>query len=79
MAIGSLALRFPKEIEDFAGTFANLQVKRHAADYDPKASFFKSSVLQDIADAEAVMAKFVGARLADRRAFAAYVLFERRT
>ena len=70
--------RFPKDIEDFANVFVALQTKRHAADYDPEARFYKSEVRQDIADAEDVMKRFGLTPVKDRRAFAAFVLFKTR-
>ena len=71
---------FPKEIEDFANQFVMMQAKRHQADYDPDPSmkFYKSSVLQDISDVEAVIDRFESVSRKDRRAFAAFVLFKRR-
>ncbi|MCG8356408.1 MAG: hypothetical protein MI920_12625 [Kiloniellales bacterium] len=71
--------KFPKEIEDFANAFITMQAKRHKADYDPSEKLFKSSVLQDIADANDVIDRFKKADIKDRRAFAAYVLFKTRT
>lgn len=71
--------KFPREIEDFANTFVSMQSKRHRADYDPFESIYKSSVLQDIADAEDVIQRFNTANIKDRRAFAAYVLFKTRS
>lgn len=70
---------FPRDIEDFANAFVTMQAKRHMADYDPSERLYKSSVLQDIADAEDVMDRFGRADVKDRRAFAAYVLFKTRT
>jgi len=70
--------KFPKEIEDFGNAFVTMQEKRHRADYDPDEKFFKSSVIQDIDDTEAVIGGFKKTALKDRRAFAAYVLFRPR-
>ena len=66
--------RFPPEIEEFAEQFADLQLKRHRADYDPNASFSKNEVIQYIHAAENVIRCFTKASLKDRRAFVAYVL-----
>lgn len=55
-----------------------MQLKRHRADYDPLERFYKSSVQQDIAEAENVMRRFSKVPLKDRRAFAASVLFKKR-
>jgi hypothetical protein len=70
---------FPKDIQDFASLFVQMQEKRHLADYDPLAVFFKSEVTQDIAEVEEVIARFVKTAAPERRAFAAYVLFRRRS
>ena len=47
---------FPVEIQDFATSFVQLQVQRHAADYDPYRHFSKQEVLDLIAEAEAAIA-----------------------
>lgn len=69
--------QFPKEIEDFGNAFIALQNKRHSADYDPSARYFKSSVEQDIDIAASAIANLLSASARDRRAFAAFVLFKR--
>lgn len=74
----SIIAKFPKEIQDFANTFVALQIKRHKADYSPDGKYYKSEVLQDIADAEEAIRKFQRAYLKDRRAFSAFVLFKHR-
>ena len=51
-----------------------MQRNRHAADYSPNKSFFKSQVLAMISDSEAVINGFQNSRPKDRRAFAVYVL-----
>ena len=68
--------RFPAAIQDFAKLFSEMQAKRHAADYDPYAAFFKSDVLQDIAAAAAIIDLFNATPARDRRAFAVYVLLD---
>ena len=70
--------RFPREIQDFANAFVSMQLKRHKADYDPHEIAYKSAVLLDIEIVEEVIARFALAPLADRRAFAAYVLLKAR-
>lgn len=70
--------QFPEEIQDFANLFITMQEKRHTADYDPHAKEFKSVVLLDINQVEAVIDTFTAAPLKDRRAFAAFVLFKYR-
>lgn len=71
--------KFPKPIADFANLFVTMQTKRHAADYDPLASFVKSEALQDIEAVEKAIEDFWSAPVKDRRAFCAFVLFRKRT
>lgn len=75
---GEVLGKFPKEIEDFANHFVSMQKKRHAADYDPLAKFTKSEVTTDIETTEFVIREFSKAKVKDRRAFAALVLFPAR-
>ena len=70
--------RFPQAIQDFANVFVTMQIKRHAADYDPFHAVYKSEVEQDWADAEDVIRRFSQVRKKNRRAFAAYVLLAQR-
>lgn len=70
--------KFPKEIDDFAGKFVEMQIKRHLADYDPYARFRKSEVTQDIDDVEAVINKYKSVSTKDRRAFCAFALLKNR-
>lgn len=70
--------KFPKDVEDFANTFVTLKIKRHSADYDPYEKFYKSAVIQDIADAKDVIERFKSVPVKDRRAFTAFVLFKLR-
>ena len=66
--------RFPSGIKKFAKLLVDFQIKRHSADYDPSARFYKNQVIQDIHAAENVIRCFTEASLKDRRAFVAYVL-----
>lgn len=75
---GQILRKFPKPVEDFGNLFAQMQEKRHKADYDPHAKFAKSSVCLDIDLTEKVMADFEAVAKSDKRAFAAYVLFKLR-
>ena len=68
--------KFPREIQDFANHFVTMQTKRHEADYDPDAAYYKSGVQTDIAVAEAVIRDFYSVPAKDRRAFAVWVLFK---
>ena len=70
---------FPRDVEDLANTFVTMQMKRHQADYDPSERFYKSSVQQDIAQVEDVIQRFSSVSIKNRRAFAAFVLFRKRT
>jgi len=70
--------RFPADIEDFANTFVAMQTKRHEADYDPHQTYYKSEVVQDIADSKDVIDRFTKVAAKDRRAFAAFILLKKR-
>lgn len=67
---------FPKAIEDFADAFKRLQKRRHEADYNPTAKFYKSSVQADIVLASQAIVAFKAEKASDRRAFCAWVLFK---
>ena len=69
---------FPREIQDFGQFFVDLQVQRHRADYDPAASFDRTTVLLLVAEAERRIIALENAAAADRRDFAIYVLFRDR-
>ena len=70
--------KFPEEIQSFAKTFADMQEKRHGADYDPFAQVTKLDVSTDIAAVEAAIARLKSAPAKHRRAFCAYVLLKDR-
>ena len=74
----ALIRKFPREIQDFANVFVQMQKKRHMADYDPDHRPYKSEVLNDIATVESAIADFHRAPTKDRRAFVALVLFKSR-
>lgn len=71
--------RFPRDIEDFANHFVDLQIERHRADYDPHARFTRSDVTTAIDTAEAAITAFFAEPIKDRRAFAAWVTLRNRT
>jgi hypothetical protein len=71
-------LKFPKEIQDFANLFVQMQFKREDADYNPNGTVFKSAVLTDISAVKAVIDGFGKAPLKDRRAFTALVMVKQR-
>ena len=56
--------------------FVDMQKKRHTADYDPDAVFFKLAVVQGIHEAETVIRGFPEASRRDRRAFAVHLLLD---
>lgn len=70
--------KFPSAIQDFANTFANLQLRRYSADYDPYFTTVKSEVVADIESARQAIIDFKAAPISDRRAFASLVLFQDR-
>ena len=76
----SAMARFPGDLQDFAEIFVLMQGMRHLADYDPDANdnpsllLSRSYILQLIDNAEDVIRRFNQAPIADRRAFAVYVL-----
>lgn len=63
----------------FARLFADLQDERHEADYDPIWGCFKSDIEDRIRDAQAAIRDFEAVGVKARRAFAAHVLFKRRS
>ncbi|MEE2952993.1 hypothetical protein SAMN06297251_102226 [Fulvimarina manganoxydans] len=67
--------RFPSGIQSFAEHFRNLQVVRHAADYDPHFVTILSATKIWIDAAESAIADFEATDPSDRRAFVALVLF----
>lgn len=72
---GSVVAKFPSAIVDFAYAFAEMQTKRHVADYSPDATFYKSAVSSDIDRAESVIKAFATVPAKDKRAFASWLLF----
>ena len=69
---------FPSAMQDFARRFVALQALRHAADYDPAATFDRPGITQLVAEAEQHISGLENADAADRRDFAIYVLFRDR-
>lgn len=68
--------KFPRDIQDFANLFVDLQQLREEADYDPTTRFAKTGVLTLLDDTKDVTRRFKAAPVRDRRAFAAWVLFQ---
>ena len=71
--------KFPAEIADFAIFFVDMQTKRHAADYNPTGTFYKSAVKADIERAEKVIRDFSSTQTKHKRAFASWLLFKNMT
>lgn len=69
---------FPPSIQAFARLFADMQVKRHLADYDPFKQFAKSEVVLTIGQVRSVILLFQQVSIRERRAFAAFVLMRMR-
>lgn len=65
---------YPVAIRVFAERFLEMQVDRHAADYDPHASFARSEVLDGLDRTRRAIDGFLAAPPEDRRAFAVYLL-----
>lgn len=70
---------FPQAIQDVANAFVELQVERHAADYDPLHRLVRSEVKSEIDRAEQVISDFLTVPIRDRRAFAAWITLKNRT
>lgn len=70
---------FCPEIRSFSVAFVALQEERHRADYDPNAQFTRTNTLRLINRSEAAIKDFINADPAERKAFAAHVLFRTRT
>ena len=69
---------FPDEVREFGQTFAEMQSKRHLADYDPDRLVRKSEVVADLNDVRAVIDRFLGTSREVRRDFAIHVLMKMR-
>lgn len=75
---GVIKRKFPREVQDFCGIFVQLQEKRHLADYDPFARFVLSDVRQDIASAESAIQSIRKLSAPDAKAFAIWLLLQKR-
>lgn len=69
---------FPAEIRRFASTLRKLKELREDADYNPAASFSRFDVYQQILDAYRTIRDYGRTPAAQRREFAAHVLFRKR-
>ena len=70
--------RFPAGVRYFGRVFADMQQRRHLADYDPDATFSRSDVIQFIDEAESAIALFESVSPATRRPFSIHVLLRPR-
>ena len=70
--------RFPEDIQRFGELFIHMQRRRHTADYDPEANFYRSEVARFIDHTEGAIAGFEDVDARDRRAFAVFVLLRNR-
>ena len=71
-------IRFPQGVQDFAIQFVRMQDLRHLADYDPIVRFARAEVSILIEQTKAAITQLKQADRSDRRAFAAFVLFDLR-
>ncbi|MDE3261158.1 MAG: hypothetical protein OYL41_04145 [Acidobacteriota bacterium] len=69
---------YPRAIQAFARGFAELQKKRHRADYDPSTSFKASQARESVDQAEELIRALQAAPEADLRDFALRVLLAER-
>lgn len=70
---------FPRAVQDLANVFVELQIARHAADYDPLHRLVRSEVKAEIDRAEQAIRLFRNEPIKDRRAFAAWITLKNRT
>jgi len=73
-----LMARFPPDIRNFAQNFVQIQSYRNQADYNPRAHFSRSDVLEIIDDAERAIIQLSSASAGTRRAFAITILLRNR-
>ena len=69
---------FPTEIRRFASTLRKLKELREDADYNPAASFSRFDVYQQILDVYRTIRDYEQSPAANRKDFAAHVLFKKR-
>ena len=67
--------RFPRQVQEFAELFVDIQHHRQEADYNPDARFSRSDVLVFIDQAKKVLSEFADTDARDQQAFAVHVLF----
>lgn len=69
---------FPPVIQEFADVFSMMQIERNEADYDPNRRFLMDDVKWAIAEAYVAIEEFRAVDARHRRAFAVYLLLDRR-
>lgn len=74
----SVMVRFPSAVQDLANAFVELQLARHAADYDPLHRLTRSEVKTEIDRAERAIKDFGQVPIKDRRAFSAWITLRTR-
>ena len=70
--------RFPMEIQEFANLFCTAQEERIQADYNPESSFSAVWLQMQIVAARSAIQAIYELPSRDRRAFAVYLLFDKR-
>jgi hypothetical protein len=70
--------KFPRQIQNFASIFVEMQAKRNRADYDPFFQVYKHGVLADIEDVKQVIDEFAKLEMNDKKAFSVWVLHQQR-
>ena len=63
-------------MQDFGNLFVEMQEKRHKADYDPTFRVNKSKALADIETVRRIIERFQKIEIKDKKAFAAWVLYQ---
>jgi len=69
---------FGQDLRKFALATANLQDRRHTADYDPSVNFVRRDAQSAIAAARSAVAQFLALSIEERRLFLALLLFPQR-
>lgn len=68
----------PKVAADFGQKFVDLQLLRHKADYDPSYRLNKDELEENIEKVEDALRSLRGINTSEKKALAAYILFEKR-
>ncbi len=73
-----MIIRFPEDIQKFAGFFAVLQREREASDYEPDWTHSRYRAIEFVQDARQAVRHLENADASDQRAFALYALMRLR-